>query len=273
MLQTFYRFNKEAIVTLLQDFLEEDFYQEFPELRENASLIVTGSIATENYDRYSDVDLSIIFRNAAEVEKYLPRIKRYKKHIQEIKKPLQIHRPTTYNQIQAQLKTWEEDNLLRDYSQALIIHDPGDAFLQIQRAFAYYPQEIHREKVAWLFAEIIFQIKERLEITVTRRDPYFSQVVKMHIIRLFLNAHLLLEKKWPAFDKHAYQDVKRGSHYYALSIVDKLLAEQEGEAMLKLVNQMRQELERSLLEAHLIERKSEQYWLDLRPKYQVKFFD
>ncbi len=270
MIEKFYDLNKKEIVALLQNFMEKDFYPRFPELKNNISIVATGSVATENYDKYSDVDLAIIFQSPEEAEKYLPKIKEYKKHIREIKEPIQVHRPTTYEEIKSELMTWQQDNLLREYSQAVIVDDPNNKFFEIQQKFLYYPEEVYQEKIWWLFAETVFQIKERLEISVARKDIYFSQVVKMQIVRLFLNTLLLLNKKWPAFDKHLYQDVRKMTKQYDISIVEKLITEQEIENLLPLVNQIKAQLEKLLLEAGLIKHETEQYWIDLRPKYQIK---
>lgn len=270
MIEKFYDLNKKEIVALLQNFMEKDFYPRFPELKNNISVVATGSVATENYDKYSDVDLAIIFQSPEEAKNYLPKIKEYKKHIREIKEPIQVHTPTTYEEIKSDLMTWQQDNLLREYSQAVIVDDPDNKFFEIQQKFLYYPEEVYQEKISWLFAETVFQIKERLEISVARKDIYFSQVVKMQIVRLFLNTLLLLNKKWPAFDKHLYQDARKMTKQYDISIAEKLIAEQEIENLLPLVNQIKAQLEKLLLEAGLIKHETEQYWIDLRPKYQIK---
>lgn len=270
MIENFYKLDKRGIADLVRNFVEQDFYSKFPELKDSVSIVATGSVATQNYDQYSDIDLAIIFQNAEEAGKYLPVIKEYKKHIREIKEPIQVHKPTTYEEIESELTTWQQDNLLREYSQALVIEDPNDRFLKIQERFLYYPEEIFQEKISWLFAETTFQIKERLEIAVARKDIYFCEVVKMQIVRLFLNTLLLLNKKWPAFDKHLYQDVRKMTKQYDISIVEKLIAEQEIEKLLPLVNQIKAQLEKLLLEANIIKHVTEKYWINISAKYQTK---
>ena len=68
MIEKFYDLNKKEIVALLQNFMEKDFYPRFPELKNNISVVATGSVATENYDKYSDVDLAIIFQSPEEAK-------------------------------------------------------------------------------------------------------------------------------------------------------------------------------------------------------------
>ena len=67
-----------------------------------------------------------------------------------------------------------------------------------------------------------------------------------------------------------YQNARKMTKQYDISITEKLIAEQEIENLLPLVNQIRAQLEKLLLEAGLIKHETEQYWIDLRPKYQIK---
>ncbi|MBM3272470.1 DUF4037 domain-containing protein [Candidatus Kaiserbacteria bacterium] len=270
MLAEFFKLDKKDIAPLLRTFVEQDFFSIFPELKDSVSIVATGSIATQNYDTYSDVDLAIIFNTKEQVEKYSPLIKEYKKHIRDTGEPIQVHTPTTFGEIESALITWKQDDLLREYSQALLIVDPSDAFLNLQRRFSYYPEEIYREKILWLFAETVFQIRERLDIAVAREDVYFCEVIKVQVVRLYFNTLLFLHKKWPAFDKHLYPDVRRAAPSPLLAVAEKLLAEQDMANLIPSANQAKIQLETLLLEANLIERETDQYWLDLRPRYQVK---
>lgn len=255
----------------MHDFIEHKFYPHFPDLKNVISIIIVGSVATQNYDKYSDIDIEIIFPSRNKSLEYLPTIQEYKKHLHGTKEPIQIHKPTTYQEIQSELETWQEDHLLREYSQALIINDPENRFLRIQQQFIYYPEEIYKEKISWLFAETVFQITERLETALARNDVYFSEFVKLQIVRLFLNTLLLLNKKWPAFDKHLYRDVQKLTLAQGTFVIsDTLLTAPITAKSLPLIYQLKSEAEKRLLEAHLIKKESDQYWRNFRTKYQVK---
>ncbi len=269
MLKDFYQKNQREIANAVRDFVDKDLYGELPELRGACSILVTGSVATNNYDHFSDIDLNILFATDEQVAKFSQSISKYKQHLREIGEPVQIHKPNTYQSIKATLATWQNDSLLREYAQALIVNDPQDQFLAIQQKFAYYPQEIYKEKIQWLFAEMNFQLKDRLEIGVARQDRYFCEIVKMNIVRLFLNTLLLLGHKYPSFDKHLYRDAKMILQE-EVKLVDKLIGEKDLPQIQLETQQLKDRIETLLLAAQLIPKETDQYWIDLRPAYQVK---
>lgn len=270
MIENFYKVSRQEIVVLLQDFLEKDLYLLFPEFRHTASVIVIGSVATGVYDMYSDIDLVLLFQDQKELEDYRPKIKEYKQHLKELGVPIQVHTPVTYTQVESSLADWQDDSLLREYSQALIVHDPEDRFRTLQQKFSYYPGDVYQEKVRWLFAEIIFQSKERLEIAVARKDEYFCEVIKVHLVRLFMNTVLLLHRQWPSFDKHLYQDFKKVATKDEVLLVTEFLFEKDVAKLSTFASQIKAYLETLLVEAKVIQKETDEYWIDARPKYQVK---
>lgn len=271
MLDGFYRKKKSEIISLVRRFVISDFYKAFPVLKGRVSIIIVGSVATAHYDEHSDVDIEIFFPTKMMAKKYLPHIKKYKQHIRARKEPIQIHTPKVYNEIKKELLSWEYDDLLRVYSRALIVVDVRHRFRGMQKAIRWYPNTVYREKIKWLFAETIFQIEERFKIAVERKNRYFIEVVKLQIIRLFLNTVLLLHKTYPSFDKHLYKDVEKvraaGS---IMHIVDRLISERDIQQVSHLIAQGRDVIEQSLHRKRYITKKSDEYWIALRPRYQVK---
>ncbi len=272
MFEDFHLKKLRQIARAVKTLFEKDFFVRYPELRGKISVLIVGSIATSNYDEYSDIDLDILFSNEKDFNTLVAKIKQYKKEIRKMDIPVQIHRPRTYKEIDSQLKGWERDGMLREYSQAVVVIDPKDKFKKIQSKYRWYPPKIFKEKLLWLFAEMIFEYEERSLTAVKRKDIYFGEITKLKIIKYLLTIILLINKRYPSFDKHLYQDVKK-----IKSLPDGILRAIDKAVGSHSLTNNEKNLGKviSLLESHLIKRKyitkqSRQYWIDLRPKYKVE---
>jgi len=272
MFRDFYTKSPEQIAAITRDFLEKDFFSKYPQLKDKISIIIIGSIATANYDKYSDIDLDVLFSDEKLADSLMAIIRKYKTELTDKNIPIQIHRPRTYQEIDSALKSWEKDGMLREYSQANIISDPKNRFKTIQAKYKWYPQDIFREKIMWLMAETIFAYEERYLVAVRRKDTYFGEVLKIKILKYLLTVLLMINKKYPAFDKHLYQDIKKITELPRdfLKIVDKTIKSHSLAQNEKNLIKAIAIVENYLIKNNFIRKESRQYWIDLRPKYKVE---
>lgn len=272
MLKNFYEKDQKEIRGLLIDFLNTDFYSTFPMLKGIVSIIVTGSVAYGRFDKYSDIDLKIIFQTKELADEHKVSFKEYKKHLEQLSIPVQLHTSAVYTDIDNALSTWDDDDMLREMSQALIIEDPYNTFHILQEKYAQYPEGVRKEKLKWLFSEIILQIEDRWKVAQGRNDIYYCSIIKMQIIRLACNTLLLLNKKYPSYDKHLYQDVSslNETSLSFLPIVDSILLESNLPKIAMQLNDIVIFIEDTLIEKGIVTKESREYWLGFRTSYTVK---
>ncbi|MFH1631778.1 MAG: DUF4037 domain-containing protein [bacterium] len=272
MFEKFYSKTPRQIAFDVKKFLNEDFFARYPELKKMISIIIVGSVATANYDEHSDIDLDILFFNKKKYESLLKKIKQFKNELRREGIPIQIHRPIILKEIERDLSGWEKDGMLREYSQAVVVSDPGNRFKKIQSKYRWYPKNIYLEKLNWLFAEMIFEYEERFLVAVKRKDSYFGEVVKMKILKHLMTIVLMSNKKYPAFDKHLYQDLKKIKQTSSkfIKLIDKLLESNDLKKNVKLLRDVIEIVEEDLVKKKIISKKPWQYWIDLRPKYKVE---
>lgn len=245
----------------------------FPKWKNRISIVIEGSVAGGTYDAHSDIDLHLVVPARLKKTYSLDEVKAYKKHLRVLGEPVQIHAPTSYDEVQAKLEDWTADYALRESVRALIVVDPEDAFKRIQKFFQWYPKLIFKEKLNWLFAEAIFRYEDRFKVASKRSDLFFGEVNKLEIMRLLLNAYLLANKQFPAFDKHLMNDISRLSPVPTklLGQSQRLLQAQDLRDMDRLLVELFETVESYCVEKRLMKQRSRQEWIDLRPSYQVKF--
>lgn len=252
-------------------FLEEDFFSYFPKWKGKVSIIIGGSVAHGHYDEYSDIDVKILLSTQRLKIYTREQIGKYKKRLFTLKEPIQLCSPETYDQLQARLSDWSRDWYLRDFSQALIVQDADGRFRNIQKRFQRYPDAIRKEKLSWLIAEATFHLKERFEIAIKRKDPFFIEITKLKIMRLFLNAYVISLGRFPSFDKHLYFEIKCLPNAELIkTLTDRLIAERDPEKNYKDLKILRESIEIHLLKKKLIKKRSLQEWIDLRPTHRVE---
>ncbi len=246
-------------------------FSRYPELRERISVIITGSVPSGHYDQHSDIDTEFFYVSEKDRTKMNALVKDYKKSLNERKIPVQFHPAKTFGELKKEhLAGWEHDDSLREYSMALVVVDPGSRFKKIQSTIKWYPKDVLREKIDWLFAEAVFHFEDRLKIAVKRRNNLYAQSVRSHIIKLLGNALLLCEGRWSVFEKHLATELLAGKERVFCQKVGAALFETRLEDIEKTVGDILRYTEKRLMKAGWIQKKSSEYWHGLRPKYKVE---
>jgi predicted nucleotidyltransferase len=272
MFNEFWTKSPKQISKEIKIFLDSDFFIKFPELRKLTSVIIVGSIATSNYDEYSDIDLEVLFSDKIKPSKLQAMIQDYKKDLKKRKIQIQIHRPKMYKEIESDLKSWKNDGMLREYSQAIIVSDPKNLFKSIQSKYRKYPKDILKEKLQWLFAEMIFEFEERHAVAAKRNDTYFCEVLKIKIIKYLLIIELLVRGKYPSFDKHIFHDIEKEKNLPLgfLQIVEKIIKSHGLTRNQKNLRKAIEIVESDLIKKKYITKETRDHWIDLRPKHKVE---
>lgn len=272
MLEHFYQKTQPEIATLLRDFLDTHFYSEFPALKNSVIVIAIGSIGNGTYDEYSDIDLKIIFQSREIADEYKDKIKEHKQRLLKIMPVVQLHTSNVLEDIEDVLSAYKDDNLMREMSQALVVEDVNNIFKLLQEKYDHYPENILKEKLQWLFAEIVLEI-DRYKIAEKRNDAYFCEVIKLQVIKLTCTTLLMLNNKFPSFDKHLYRnisDIKTIPSEF-LTTINNLLQENNISKNSALINQLRLITEDELTRKSIITKQSDKYWIDFRTNYNVTF--
>ncbi len=270
--QKFYRWNQKEIVTQLADFFETDFFAKHSHYRGKLSLILTGSIPLGDYDQYSDLDAEFCFQHEADRAELKKIVKTYKQSLKKRNIPIQLHPSKTFTEIREhQIRGWTNDDAIREYASALIVIDPDDRYALLQKEIKWYPKDVYKEKMHWLFAEAVFTYADRFLIAKKRGDLYYMEAMKIHLMRLLGNAMLMLHKDYPSFDKHLYSRLmKLPQETTFVRVFDRLLQTSEPSKMDKISRQLLNIVEKKMITAKLTTKRDQRYWIDLRPKYQVE---
>ena len=267
MFKEFYKQDKSTIVSLIKNFLTDTLFADNPDFASNIITVISGSIASGHYDQYSDIDLDFYCKNETDVEQYKDIIPLFKKSISMQKDlPIQIHRLKSLTATEKELTNYKNDNALRETVRSLIVTDPDGNFSALQQRFKWYPDDVARQKLQWLYAQLVFEYEEHFKIAVERNDAYYLEVAKLSILRLAGNVFLLANKQWPAFDKHLVASLMDTDIDADLtSLFNKALAENEN--VTSIVSELVVALERYLISGGYIPKESIKYWIDLRPTY------
>jgi hypothetical protein len=267
----FYEKSQEEIVELFRDFIVSDMFERYPKLKDKISLIITGSVPSNHYDQYSDIDCEFFYVEESDREAMNAIVKEYKKSIHERKLPIQFHPAKTFEELrQEHLNGWENDDALREYSIALVVLDPEDRYKKIASTIQWYPEDVLNEKINWLFAESIFHFEDRFVTAAKRGNALYAYSVRLHIIKLLGNALLMTGGHWPVFEKHLSTELNAyGENGFCLAVSDLLVTTDLGEMQMKLKKIIALVEDRLLRDGRIEKRTSEQ-WILLRPKYQVE---
>ncbi|HLD20703.1 MAG TPA: nucleotidyltransferase domain-containing protein [Patescibacteria group bacterium] len=270
-IQQFYKQTQPEIVDLFRSFLEDDMFTRYPQLRGKISVVITGSVPSGHYDEYSDIDTEFFYSNEKDRTAMNSLVKEYKKSLLAKKIPVQFHPAKTFVELKKEhLAGWEHDDSLREYSMALVVLDPGNRFKKIQSTIAWYPKDILREKIQWLFAEAVFHFEDRFKIAVKRDTRLYSHSVEVHIIKLLGNAILLSQGKYSVFEKHLLTELSTAKEKVFCQKVESLLGEVKLDSMEKGLKDLLSYTEKRLNKAGWIQKKPIGHWITLRPKYRVE---
>lgn len=248
----------------------DGFLKNFPDLKNKAAVVLIGSIGYGLYDDNSDIDVSVILPENL-LGTYKDKIKEYKAELKQQDRQTQLFYNTTFEQLQS-LSDWQDDLRLREFAGAIILHDPQRSFKKIQKRIAWYPKDVYREKINWLFAEAVFELSDRYTTAVKRKDPFYGTLSKLKVMQLLMTIVLLLNKEYPIYDKHLYRFQKR-LDFVSLkhhTLLKRILAEANIQACLPLLFTLKDQIEEILIAKRLIGKHGDEYWIDLRPKYSVK---
>ncbi len=260
----------KQIASEIRDNFLPKFFEFLPDIKNNCAVLITGSIGYQLYDNNSDIDISIILSESLKI-KYNKALKDFKSELKNSDRQLQIFYNTTLEDIN-NLLNWGNDLKLREYSEAIIIHDANNRFRKLQKQFLWYPKNVALEKINWLFAETIFEFEDRFKISLKRGDLFYANVSKLVTLQLCMTYILLINKKYPIYDKHLYRiqkKLKTPKSY--LNLIKRIVQEVDLMKSQALLQKLIVILETELSKLKLIPRgKDTQYWIDLRPAYTVK---
>lgn len=146
-MESFYKHSPEEIVDLFREFIEKDWLSHHPEFKEKVSLVITGSVPSNHYDQFSDIDCDILFEDESDRAVIKDAVKKYKVSLRERKLPIQLHTPMMLSELQNSLSSWDHDSALREHAGALIVLDPHDRYKAIQSQIKRYPKDVFQEKI------------------------------------------------------------------------------------------------------------------------------
>lgn len=261
---------KEEIIKFAQDYVDQEFFGHLPELKEQVSVVLTGSIPLGNYDAESDIDLNFIFPEDVFIN-YSESLRKFKTQLVESSPQVQPFFKDTFENLQT-LFEWRDDHRLKEFATGIILYDPSGKFSDFQEKITWYPDEIFREKIHWLFAEIVFEFDDRWKTASRRGDSFFLIASKLRIVSLITNTLFLLNHKYPVGDKQLFNELRKlpNNQRQIKDNVLKVISSNDLQEVNDLLKRAIGELEDELIERGLIEEKENKYWIDLRPKYKVE---
>ncbi len=276
LFENFHKKNREEIKELITQFLEQDFFITFPQLQEEISVVITGSVASGFQDKNSDLDFTLFFQSKELLEKYGPFIvNEFKGEKGEAKKyPLELHGGNLrlFENIESELNLWEKDWMLREVADAIIVHDPLNNFIKLQQKYSWYPAEVFEEKINWLFAESTFLIFDRYKIGMERNSLYYTEKIKLKILGLFMTILIMHNHKYPKSEKHLERDVEVFGNISMeiKKLTGSILLERKSSEIFNLLCMLRKDIENILVDSKIIIKEDENYWFRLRPTYRVE---
>jgi hypothetical protein len=190
------------------------------------------------------------------------------------KKPIEVHGQniTFFKQIEKELELWKKDWMLREFSDASVMHDPKNKIKKLKEKYSWYPENVYLEKMSWLFAETTFLLMDRYKIGMERSNFYYTETIKMKIIRLFLASLVMANRQFPTSDKHLFNDVLKNKSIpeQMKQYFEKILKEKNPKAIFLQLKNLRGLIEKILMGKKLIKRNNEKYWIGFRATYKVE---
>lgn len=273
--KNFYTKDQKEIICLIKKFIEEDFFKSHPELKNTISILITGSISSCFYNKKSDIDLTVIFPNKSLWQEYKPLLLQeyMSANMEQLRPPLSLHRKniTYFEQIKKELGTWTSDWMLREFSDAIIMHDPADKAKKLIKKYKWYPDEIYLDKVNSLFSGLTYLILIRLkgEIEVNA-SPYNIELTKLNSLKMIISSFIIANYQYPPYEKHLFHNLAQIGFYVGEEkIIDAIIKETDARTVYKLLVNLRSRLEKILIGKKLIARKNIRYWIGMRPKFHV----
>ena len=198
--------SREDIANNTLSYIDETLFKTYPMLKEQAALIIVGSVALGDFDESSDIDLNFIL---PETVVNTP-VKEYKEKLKEDNSQIEVRLARTYEVLEQYLN-WNDDYILGEYQNGIVLQDPTGRFTKLIQNFKWYPKDILEAKINWLFHEITYSIYKDFQPLLTRstRNIYFEEVVKTRVVRYLLTALRLINSKYPIHDKKLFINTKK----------------------------------------------------------------
>lgn len=261
----FSNLSQKEITDKTKDFLQSDFLSKFSQIQDKVALIIVGSIANNDYDECSDVDVNILLPEEIDNKPLIE----YKEELRKGGSRIELRFARNYEILEKYLN-WNDDFILGEYQNCIVLQDPTKRFTKLMNKFEWYPVEVYQNKLDWLFHEITHSVHQELESLLKRGDTnqFYALVIKNKLIRYFLTAIRLLNKKYPVHDKRLYTTtVKQCTNDYGiLKYIDSLILTSDRQEIFKTAEEARIALEDYLISSSLLTKQDLEYWL----RYQTK---
>jgi predicted nucleotidyltransferase len=256
--------SQKEIVQKTNDFLRDDFLNKFNAIKDKVALIIVGSVANNDYDQYSDVDINVLLPEDIDNKPLIE----YKEEIRKSGSKLELRFARNYEILEKYLN-WNDDFILGEYQNGIVLQDPTKRFTELLKKFEWYPSDVFQNKIDWLFHEITYSVYE-LDSLLKRGDKnqFYVLVIKNKLIRYFLTAVRLLNKKYPVHDKRLFTTTIKqcANDFGILKYVGDLIITDDRQRIFKTAEEARTDLENYLLSSSLLTKQDTDCWL----RYQTK---
>ena len=257
--------NQKEIIEKVNDFLHEDFLNRFPEIKDLVALIIVGSVANNDYDKFSDVDINVLLPEAVDNKPYIE----YKEELRRKGSQIELRFARNYEVLEKYLN-WNDDFILGEYQSCVVLQDPTERFSKLIQNFQWYPKDIFQNKIDWLFHKIKYSIHHELKALIERSDTnqFFLLVIKNRLIRYFLTAVRLVNNKYPVCDKRLYTTTLSlcTNDFGVLKLVDKLIQTSDRNEVNRIAIEVENKIENEFLTRGIITKQDLDTWL----RYQTK---
>jgi len=276
-LNQFYKKDQAEIKRLLKIFCQKVLFADFPELATMASIVVTGSVSTNSFDKHSDIDLVIIFKTEKQQKKYKPLLmNKYKWGDSEVaQSKIEFHGMNIrfFKQLEEEVTGFKVDWRVFEYAHAMIISDPEKRFVQLMREYLLYPRNILNSKLRWLLQDAQYQLTIRYDGALKRGNKLLCEDVKIRLIKLLGTALVMAASGSSFYCKHLMHSLKPLSSakepFYKL-ILD-LLDSNNIVANQKTLQKLFELTEKRLIGSKLIEQDWQTYRASRPPAVSVIF--
>lgn len=257
------KLSQKEIIEQTRNFLQNEFLDKFPHIKDQAALVIVGSVANNNYDKFSDVDINVLLPE--EIDKK-PLIECKEKLRREGSK-IELRFARNYETLEKYLN-WNDDYILGEYQNCIVLQDPTKRFENLMKNFEWYPEEIYQNKMDWLFHEITYCIFQELQNLLDRdgANQFYVLIIKDKLIRYFLTAIRLINKKYPVHDKQLYVTTAKQclKDFGILKYIDAIIQTNDRQEIYKISEEVRNKLESNLITSHLLAKHDVGYWLKYR---------
>lgn len=261
----FSELSQKEIIEKTKEFLQDDFLGKFPHIKDQVALIIVGSIANNDYDKYSDVDVNVLLPEDTDNKPFIEYKEKLKKHGSKI----ELRFARNYEILEKYLN-WNDDFILGEYQNSIVIQDSTERFTNLMKKFDWYPTEVFQNKIDWLFHEITYSVRHELESLIKRGDAnqFYVLVIKNKLTRYFLTAIRLLNNKYPVHDKRLYTTTLKQcpKDFGIVHYIDTLIQTNNRQEIYKTSEEARTKLENQLISSNLLGKQDIEYWL----RYQTR---